>query len=410
MLQARTISRGAILTLIALTAALIILLMSGCSSDEPTPTSRPDPTRSALIQEIDRQSEQIADLQRTVEELERSKTEQMASPTVEPRGSTEAPTQVPPTPVEGLATEPPRAKVTIATPTGPGICDRSPRVQQAILAALHTNSCRVVTDDELYRITNLDELPGYDRTEGEWLLKPGDLAGLVNLETLTLSAEGATLPSGLLAGAGVNELILSGLILEPGAFDGMVSIGKLDYQGEAFPPLHADAIVSLEYLILKLTGPAPTLKGNELGKATNLHTVVLAATPGPVHGDPAQLRIPSGMFKKNPVLKTIKIGFYDGWFFITWHGGEVFAQSDLTAHLAELEDLYISRLRLIDHQPGQPPLDLDTESPLAEYLAAAVLTLPEGGRQFRDIKAWNTWSDEAGVAISVSQKELHTVN
>ena len=74
MLQARTISRGAILTLIALTAALIILLMSGCSSDEPTPTSQPDPTRSALIQEIDRQSEQIADLQRTVEELERSKT------------------------------------------------------------------------------------------------------------------------------------------------------------------------------------------------------------------------------------------------------------------------------------------------------------------------------------------------
>ena len=66
----------------------------------------------------------------------------------------------------------------------------------------------MVTDDEIYRITELDELPGYDRTEGEWMLKPGDLAGLVNLETLTLSAEGAMLPSGLLAGAGVKELTL----------------------------------------------------------------------------------------------------------------------------------------------------------------------------------------------------------
>ena len=115
------------------------------------------------------------------------------------------------------------------------------------------------------------------------------------------------------------------------------------------------------------------------------------------------------MFKNNPALKSVKIGFYDAWFF-TGIGGEVITQSDLITHLAELEDLYISRLRLTDHQPSQPPLDLDTESPLAEYLAAAVLTLPEGGRQFRDIKAWNTWTNEAGVAISVSQKELHTVN
>ena len=409
MLQARPISRGAILTLMALTTALPVLLMAGCSNDDPPPTSRPNPTQSALIQEIDRQSEQIADLQRTVEELDSSKTEQMASLTVEPRGSTEAPTQVPPTPVDGLATEPPRPTATIATPTGPGICGRSPRVQQAILTALHNNSCRVVTDDELYRITHLVELPGYDTTEGEWMLKPGDLEGLVNLETLTLSAEGATLPSGLLAGAGVNELILSGLILEPGAFDGMVSIGKLDYQGEAFPPLHADAIASLENLNVKLVGPPPALKGDELDKATNLDTVVLAATPGPVHDDPVRFRIPSGMFKNNPALESVKIGFYDAWFF-TDIGGEVITQSDLTTHLAELEDLYISRLRLTDHQPGQPPLDLDTESPLAKYLAAAVLTLPESGRQFRDIKAWNTWTDEAGVAISVSQKELHTVN
>ena len=267
----------------------------------------------------------------------------------------------------------------------------------------------MVTDDEIYRITELDELPGYDRTEGEWMLKPGDLAGLVNLETLTLSAEGAMLPSGLLAGAGVKELTLRGLILEPGAFDGMVSISKLDYQGEAFPPLHADAIATLEHLNVKLVGPPPALKGDELDKATNLKTVVLAATPGPVHDDPVRFHIPSGMFKNNPALKSVKIGFYDGWFF-THIGGEVITQSDLTTHLPELEDLYISRLRLTGHQPGQPPLDLNTESPLAEYLAAAVLTLPEGGRQFRDIKAWNTWTDEAGVAISVSQKELHTVN
>ena len=99
MLQAPTISRRAILTLMALTAALTVLLMSGCSSDDATPTSRTDPTQSALIQEIDRQSEQIADLQRTVEELERSKTAQMASPAVGPRGSTRSADTGPTNPV-----------------------------------------------------------------------------------------------------------------------------------------------------------------------------------------------------------------------------------------------------------------------------------------------------------------------
>ena len=174
---------------------------------------------------------------------------------------------------------------------------------------------RSVTDEELYRITDLTNLQNYDTTNNEWMLKTGDLAGLVNLETLTFSAQGDTLPSGLLAGVGVNALNLSNVVLESGSFDGMLSLRKLKYHGAAFPPLDANAITTLQDLHVTLAGPPPTLKGDELTKATNLQTIVLAASLKSSHNEELQMHIPSDLFKNNPSLKSIKLGFYDGHFF-----------------------------------------------------------------------------------------------
>ena len=77
----------------------------------------------------------------------------------------------------GAATEPKAAASPPPTeaPTRPGICGRSPAMQKVILEKLGTSSCREVTTDELFRIT---ELPAV-----EWssIPKPGDFKGLVNL-------------------------------------------------------------------------------------------------------------------------------------------------------------------------------------------------------------------------------------
>ena len=384
MLHTPTIPRMTILTLTALTVAFTLLLVTACSGNDATPPSQPDPTQDALLKEISRQSSKIDNLQRTVEKLQSSTSQDT----------------VPPTPTHAPPTKQPPPTPTVAAPTGPGICGRTPRVQQAILAALHTNSCRTVTDEELYRITGLSNLQSYDTTNNEWMLKAGDLAGLVNLETLALSAQGETLPSGLLTGVGVNVLNLSNVVLEPGSFNGMLSIRKLKYHGAALPPLHADAIASLEHLHVTFAGPPPSLTGDELIKATNLQTIVLAASLKSWNTDQLQMHIPSDLFKNNHSLQSIKLGFYDGHFF-SGLGGAVIAQPALLANLVDLETLYISRLRLTDHQPGQPPFDLPPESPLAQYLDVPNATLLEYERQYTDIKKWLTWTTEQGLVLSI---------
>lgn len=60
---------------------------------------------------------------------------------------------------------------------GYGICFRTPEVQEWILRVLQIRGCRAVDDAELYRITSPVAFTG---------LKPGDLDGLVNVESLVI--------------------------------------------------------------------------------------------------------------------------------------------------------------------------------------------------------------------------------
>ena len=59
-----------------------------------------------------------------------------------------------------------------------GICYRTPAVQEWIISYLQIQSCAVITNHELYRITSPVGFTG---------LKPGDLDGLVNVESLVIS-------------------------------------------------------------------------------------------------------------------------------------------------------------------------------------------------------------------------------
>ena len=79
--------------------------------------------------------------------------------------------------------------VTIA---GPGICGRTPEIQNALINELNIASCRAINDTELYRVREIS----FD-TES---IKPGDLTGFVNLKTLSISGLNEPMMPGVFAG------------------------------------------------------------------------------------------------------------------------------------------------------------------------------------------------------------------
>ena len=85
---------------------------------------------------------------------------------------------------------------------GPGICGRTPEIQNTLINELNIASCRAINDTELYRVREIS----FD-TES---IKPGDLTGFVNLKTLKIS--------------GLNEPIT------PGVFAGLKSLTSLHIQ------------------------------------------------------------------------------------------------------------------------------------------------------------------------------------
>ena len=87
---------------------------------------------------------------------------------------------------------PPTATVTPAptATTAPesGICYRSPEIQQWIIRQLQIQSCRLITDPELYRITESLTAPQEHNGNGiVSLLWPGDLQGLANVKGISIT-------------------------------------------------------------------------------------------------------------------------------------------------------------------------------------------------------------------------------
>ena len=62
---------------------------------------------------------------------------------------------------------------------GPGICDRTPEIQNRIISDMDIPSCMLINETELYRVREIS----FD-TES---IKPDDLDGFVNLKTLRIS-------------------------------------------------------------------------------------------------------------------------------------------------------------------------------------------------------------------------------
>ena len=182
--------------------ALILMLTLACSGDESPAAPETDRTQQKLLRTIERMGEQIDSLQQEMEESKKTKDAEKTALT---------PTTTPlPDSTPELAT--------IPTPSGPGICGRSPEVQNAILQILNISLCRVVTEGELFRIAGL------------WVemdtAKAGDFHGLVNVEVLVIQATN----------------------VEPGALTGLESLTKLQLTIKDDGSMGAGAIQGLQRL------------------------------------------------------------------------------------------------------------------------------------------------------------------
>ena len=273
------------------------------ATPQPAQTMMPQATDERPMQTIEAMAQEIAALQTKVavptETAESDEPEQTSQPAPTKSAATPQPTPAP-------------AQVVIPTPTGPGICGRSPAVQEAILHTLRTTSCRLVSAEELYRITKFRDLRG-DFYQPKWpMLQAGDLDGLFNLEELTVRGD-LDLPPNTFAGAGIKRLTLSGVTLSPDAFEGMIFLDSLHIKyTEDFPTLNAKVFTGLRELSIDFNiYPLPDLTGDELKQLTNLRQVRIRGyiskrlskgdRPGRVY------RIPEDLFRNNGKLRSVHI-------------------------------------------------------------------------------------------------------
>ena len=128
------------------------------------------------------------------------------------------------------------------------VCDRTPQVRDAIVAAAPVSACGDVTEAHLAAITRLDL-----HDKNITTLKEGDFSGLSSLERLVLeSNQLATLPSGIFDGLtaltwldlGPNQFTT----LPEGIFDGLTALTWLDLGPNQFTTLPEDIFDGLTAL------------------------------------------------------------------------------------------------------------------------------------------------------------------
>ena len=206
--------------LVAIAAALAALACGTGPTEAPEPTATP--TRQEWL------GQQI--IETTVEARVTAELTQLAPTKTRSTDPTTASVVVS-TPTPGVTpgptspSVPTPTAVVIPTPTRPGICGRTPEVQQAIIETLRIASCRLITEHELYRIRDLPDIRAPE-------LRAGDFTGLVNLNSLSVQlrplekTNPAVIPAGTFTGSRIGQLALSSsgnsdthVTVEDGAFD-----------------------------------------------------------------------------------------------------------------------------------------------------------------------------------------------
>ena len=300
---------------IAVGAAIALLLQNEANRASLTNLDR---KLDALTQKTDQLQQDLNSLATHTPTLSPSKAAPQATkqPAVTPTRTRPAPTGTP------IGTPRPTGK-TVATPvpppalTGPGICGRSPTIQNKLLDVLKIPSCQAITEPELFRITEGMTI------RFETPPRPGDFTGLVNLRELSIEVmEGATLPAGVFHGLdNLRTLTISmqgnedgHSTIEPGAFAGMSSLEVLQInwpinssnqrRWPTLPPL--DHIPTLELLSVATGGWVFIPQERHLRGLPNLQTLAIRGNDYS-ENTPRWFRLEANLFENNTVLEVVEI-------------------------------------------------------------------------------------------------------
>ena len=281
---------------------------------------------------------------------------------------------------------PPLAKVATPTLSGPGICSRTPEIQNEILVALDVQLCQVVNAHELFRITKLPTIKASS-------IKEGDFHGLVNVERLALrigsvEANGLT---GLERVKDIHVYIENKNGLQRESFSGLENLEELEIviKGTPFPEL--PRMQNLKHL--SVYGMRPHSSEGEpytpFKNLPNLETLKLRILLGeeaeetrtePHHILPAllegagnlkevtiktrvkpsghEIQLPEDMFRENPLLERVDIEY-----------PRTFIEKHTFSHLHNLKELLV--LNSTSWDPvNEPALVISKASPLYQSIRA----------------------------------------
>ena len=386
-----------LLKLATIPVAISILFSVACGDDSPTPTPRPDPAQVEMQRTLEELGEAVTALNAQVKKLQ--------DPDEEPEKLLAKTTE---------ATEPPAVEQTIEQPTpqpspqpvaqatydGPGICERTPTVQEVILLTLRIPSCGMVTERELFRITLFRTGRDSGWTGWNWPKEgpaAGDFAGLVNLQGgLTIEGD-FTIPAGTFTDLSLEKMILQVDGIQPGAFDG-ASVQQMGL--EIRTPLRKGALpTSLETLSMRIiTTASPAIKSDALEGLVNLEWLIIRLHERPerrISESTESHHLPPGVLKNSTALKGLSIGTAEHGYGST--PAKLYVQKDLTANLSYLEVLRLENLYVNHRGQDAPPLELHQDAPLRHYLEEPIRESDYSRSE--DQQEWWQWTDGKGISF-----------
>ena len=400
--------------LLAAVTAMALTLTIACSGHKTPPTDPPDKNQHThtLEQTIEAVTDELTALQTKTAESQntshsgsdRDRRANNAHPTPSNSDQNPQPTTPPP-------------PVVIAPPNGPGICGRSPTIQEAILITLRSPSCQIVTAEELYRIQCFKNIR-HECEQPKWLWgqkgpKAGDFAGLVNLQQIGISGK-FTIQAGTFTGSAIDHLGLNVKGIEKGAFEG----AAIDSMGLTTVgiPIKGTLPTSLTALTIRTKTTQSPMQGDELEHLVNLDQFHLTLYGFKDYNELQEaykgkdsneieltFTLPADILRKNTKLKGI-------WLKAKNHGANsnhatISLDEWSLDNLTELESLSIEYLKTRNHTSGDPPLTLNSQSPLNDYLYGPRITQNDGSNnhniQQSDTKHWTQWNYGESIHVKI---------